>query len=175
MGPFPGQSNLIPVAKRGMRVCDLLLSRPHFWEQKWRSSTIYIKLKQGSVLHGGWRKSQVPFLLGLQVKTNLMECLGSHNKHIQLDQTCKSKGRCSMGREGVGHAEKLNEHPADAICLLRKRLLTSREGERAELSRPGLEGFPGFQEPARSPAARSQMHHRTSGKRLGILAVFALS
>lgn len=72
----------------------------------------------------------------------------SHNKHVQLDQICKSKGRCSMGREGVGHAEKLSEYPADAICLLRKRLLTSREGERAELSRPGLEGLSGFQEPS---------------------------
>ena len=30
MGPFLGQSNLVPVALGGMRVCDLLFSWPDF-------------------------------------------------------------------------------------------------------------------------------------------------
>lgn len=55
-----------------MKVGDPLLSWPAFWEQKWRNSTIYIKLKQGPVQQGGWRKFQVPFLKHLQVKTNPM-------------------------------------------------------------------------------------------------------
>lgn len=92
--------------------------------------------------------------LGEDKSDSMSSC---HNKHIQLDQTCKSKGHHSMEREGMVPAEKMSGHSADATYLLRKRLLTSRKGERAELGRPGLEVLHDFWEPTRSSAAHSQM------------------